>query len=202
VDSDLGEAILALRKAFQAVGSPASFGEADRIVVGALKNKLALPRRYQEFLLSSDPLQVESLTPSERVRLIPSAELEEEQIGYALGPNGESIENPKQNGWRPSWIIIGISSLLGDPYFLDVAQIDPEGDCPVFTAMSGTDVWQPRLCASSFAMFLRILAVTMEVAQGFDLYDYDADNEHVFREAIGPKIREYDPAALKGGHWT
>jgi hypothetical protein len=24
----------------------------------------------------------------------------------------------------------------------------------------------------------------------------------VFREALGPKIREHDPAALKAGHWT
>jgi hypothetical protein len=42
----------------------------------------------------------------------------------------------------------------------------------------------------------------MEVAGGFDLNDYDVDNEQVFREALGPKIREHDPAALKAGHWT
>jgi hypothetical protein len=42
----------------------------------------------------------------------------------------------------------------------------------------------------------------MDVARGFDLDDYDVDNEQVFREALGPKIREHDPAALKAGHWT
>jgi len=72
----------------------------------------------------------------------------------------------------------------------------------VFTAMSGTEQWKPRLCASSFAMFLRILAVGMDVAKGFPEDDIDMDDEQVFREALGPKIREYDPAALKAGHWT
>jgi hypothetical protein len=42
----------------------------------------------------------------------------------------------------------------------------------------------------------------MEVAEGFADDDIDMDDEEVFREALGPKIRLYDPAALKAGHWT
>jgi len=68
--------------------------------------------------------------------------------------------------------------------------------------MSGTEQWKPRLCASSFAMFLRILAIGMELAGGFPEDGLDMDDEQVFRESLGPKIREYDPAALKAGHWT
>ena len=94
------------------------------------------------------------------------------------------------------------SALLGDPYFLDTSSLDAEGDCPVYTAMSGTEVWKPRLCASSFALFIRILAIGMEVAKGFADDDIDMDDEQVFRDTFGPKIREYDPAALKAGHWT
>ena len=53
--------------------------------------------------------------------------------------------------------------------------------------MSGTDNWQPKLAASSFAMFLRVLAVTNEVAAGFseenldydDEFDLDLDGEEV-----------------------
>ena len=202
MDSDLAEAISALKDALNSLGVSARFDSGDRMLIDGLGTKLELPRRYIEFLLDSDPVDVESQTPSERVRLLPAGELVDEQKGFALTDAGELIESPLSNGWRPSWIIIGISGLLGDPYFLDVSNVDTEGDCPVYTAMSGTDTWQPKLCASSFAMFLRILAVTMEVAQGFDMDDYDMDNEHVFREAIGPRIREYDPAALKAGHWT
>lgn len=202
MDSDLAESISALRDSFQQRGLPLTFKNADPSLVESLKKQLKLPRRYREFLLESDPVDVETVTPSERVRLVPASELLEEQKGFALSDAGEALVTPTVAGWRPSWIIVAHSALLGDPYFLDISEIDAEGDCPVYTAMSGTDSWKARLCASSFAMFLRILAITVEVAADFDEDDFDMDNESVFRESVGPRIREFDPAALKAGHWT
>jgi hypothetical protein len=202
VDSDLSEAIDALKQSFQNRGIRATFGRADPEQVQALRAKLKLPRRYREFLLETDPLDVETRTPSERVRLLPSGRVMQEQRGFALLDEGEMRSRPSPTGWRPGWVIVAHSALLGDPYFLDTALPDAEGDCPVFTAMSGTEQWKPRLCASSFALFLRILALGMEVAEGFADDNLDIDDESVFREAIGPKIRQYDPAALKAGHWT
>ncbi len=202
MDSDLAEAITALKEAFSKRQMSPAFGTAAEDVVNALASDLNLPRRYKWFLLHADPIDVETATPSERVRLVKAADLREEQKGFALDDAGQLLASASSNGWRPEWIIIGHSGLLGDPYFLDTSQADAEGDCPVFTAMSGTDNWKPRLCASSFALFLQVLAVTTEVAAGFSEDDFDPDNEHVFREAIGPRIREHDPAALKAGHWT
>lgn len=202
VDTDLEESISALKTSLELLELPGSFTRADPSLINALREKFDLPRRYVEFLSECDPVDVETVTPSERIELLGSGLLDEEQQGFCLDEDGKRLETPARNGWRPSWVIIGRSGLLGDPYFLDVTNVDAEGDCPVYTAMSGTDVWQQRLCASSFAMFLRILAITMEVAKGFDLDDYDPDNERVFREAIGPRIREVDPAAVKAGHWT
>ena len=202
MDTDLAESISALRSAFDTCGLSPSLGKAPPELLAALKEKLRLPRRYRTFLADCDPLDVEIATPTERLRLVPSSELEREQVGFALGEDGQRLSSPTPSGWRPSWVIIGHSGLLGDPYFLDVALVDAEGDCPVYTAMSGTEQWQPRLCAAGFATFLRILAISLDVARGFDIDDYDADNERVFREALGPKIRQYDPAAVKAGHWT
>lgn len=202
MDSDLAESISALKNAFELRDVAARFGKADPATVEALRGKLRIPRRYREFLLASDPVDVETRTPSERVRLIPSGRLLEEQRGHALADSGDLRSSAAANGWRPGWILIGHSTLLGDPYFLDVGSPDAEGDCPVYTAMSGTEQWKPKLCASSFAMFLRILAVSMELARGFAEEGLDMDDEQVFRESLGPKIREYDPAALKAGHWT
>ena len=79
---------------------------------------------------------------------------------------------------------------------------DPEGDCPVYTAMSGQERWQPTLAASSFAQFLRILATAMEIAQGFGDAIMDDEDEDSFREALGPKVKVIDAAALRAGHWT
>jgi hypothetical protein len=202
LDSDLAESISALKESFERRGVKATFGKADPKLVEQLRAKLRIPRRYREFLLACDPVDAETRTPSERVRLIFSRQLEEEQAGFALTESGELITSPGATGWRSSWIIIGHSSLLGDPYFLDTSSPDAEGDCPVYTAMSGTETWKPKLCASSFAMFLRILAIGMEVAEGFAEDDLDMDDEQVFRESLGPKIRQYDPAAVKAGHWT
>ncbi len=202
MDSDLAEAVSALKESFQRRGLELELGKTDAEVVAVLRGKLRIPRRYRDFLTECDPLDVETRTPAERVRLIPSAELEAEQVGFALDDSHSPIDAPTPTGWRSSWVIVGHSSLLGDPYFLDVASPDAEGDCPVYTAMSGTESWKPRLCASSFAMFIRILALGMEVAEGFADDDLDMDDEQVFRDTLGPRIRQYDPAALKAGHWT
>lgn len=202
MDSDLAESISALKESFERRGLSAHFAKADPGLVSALKDKFRIPRRYRDFLTEMNPVDVETKTPSESVRLIPASELEQEQVGFSLTEGGELITSPTANGWRPSWVIVAHSSLLGDPYFLDTASPDAEGDCPVYTAMSGTDSWKPRLCASSFALFIRILAVGMELAEGFADDDIDMDDEHVFRESLGPKIRQYDPAAVKAGHWT
>jgi SMI1/KNR4 family protein SUKH-1 len=202
VDSDLSESVAALRQAFEKAGQTPKLGQASPELLDRLKEKLRLPRRYRSFLKACDPQDVEIATPTERVCLIAANDIEREQRGYALNGNGELIGSPLESGWRPEWIIIAHSGLLGDPYFLDVSRADAEGDCPVYTAMSGTDAWQPKLCASTFATFVRILAINLEVARDFDIDDYEPDNERVFREAVAPRIREYDPAAVKAGHWT
>jgi hypothetical protein len=201
VDSDLAESIAALKESFVDRGRPADFRKGDFQLVDAAKERLALTRRYRDFVLDADPVDVETVTPGERVRLVPSSELDHEQVGFCTTEAGVLRTEAGPGGWRPSWVIIGHNA-LGDPFFLETNEPDAEGDCPVYTAMSGTDTWQPRLCATSFELFLRILAITMKVAKGFAEDTFDVDDEHVFREALGPRLREYDRAALKAGHWT
>ncbi|UQA63794.1 SMI1/KNR4 family protein [Polyangium aurulentum] len=174
---------------------PASFGKAETPVVEELKKTFRVPSRYRAFLLAADPIDVETVTPVERVRLASSTKLASEQtLG---GKRTDEIPN-----WRKSWVIIARSALLGDPYFLDVSKLDAEGDCPIYTCMIGTDTIKPELCASSFQQFLRILATSMEVATGFGEAVLDDDDEAIFREALAPKIKTIDSAALRAGHWT
>jgi hypothetical protein len=97
--------------------------------------------------------------------------------------------------------VIAHSSLLGDPYFLDTDRSDAEGDCAVLTAMTGTSSIEPVLCATSFNTFVQILGAAMELAEGFGS-DPDPDDERIFNEALRPKLRLIDPAALRHGHWT
>ncbi len=202
LDSDLAEGVTALQAIFQRRKLPFELGRSEPAVVESLKKALRIPPRYRAFLLEADPREVESVCPIERVKLLAAAELLEEQRGFALDAAGAARTDHSPDGWRRSWIIIGRSTLLGDPYFFDVAKPDAEGDCPVYTAMSGRDRWEATLCASSFAQFVRILAITMEIAQGYGDAIMDDDDEAAFREALGAKIKPLDPAALRAGHWS
>ena len=198
MDSDLADAVEGLKTVFQKRKIECVFGKADKLRVEELKKKLRIPSRYRSFLLSADPTKVETVTPVERVRLMPASELEKAQ---------DTIKSPQEGGtvpadWKASWVVVAESSLLGDPYFLDVSKLDPEGDCPVYTAMSGQERWNPTLAASSFAQFLRILSTAMEIAAGFGDAIMDDEDEDSFREALGPKVKVIDAAALRAGHWT
>ncbi len=196
MDSDLADSVQALKTVFEKRLIPANFGTNDKAAIDALKQQLDLPDRYRAFLLEADPLDVETVTPTERVRFIPAAELVGEQVGYGKGDG----QTPPMTGWREGWIVVG-QGMLGDPYFLDTTRPDAEGDCPVMTAMSGADL-RPVLCASTFASFVEILAAAMAVAEDFPADALDPDEEFIFREALGPKVRVIDQAALREGHWT
>jgi hypothetical protein len=198
VDSDLAEAVSGLKSAFEQRKIPASFEKADPAVIETLRKTLKVPARYRSFLAAADPVDVETVSPVERVRFAPAAKLAEEQVGYAVPSDGGEA----MPGWRKSWIIIARSALLGDPYFLDISKLDAEGDCPVFSAMTGTDALKPELCASSLQQFLRILTASMEVATGFGDALMDDDDERTFRETLAPRIKTIDSAALRAGHWT
>jgi hypothetical protein len=199
VDSDLVEAVSRLKAVFEKRSIPVVFATAGKDLLDDIKKHVRLPGRYRSFLLEANPVNVHTATPVERIQLFPAEDLVREQIGFTLDDN---LNPRKDDSWRKSWVVIGRSSLLGDPYFLDTSKLDAEGDCPVYTAMSGTDRWDPNLAASSFVQFLHILAAAMEVAEGFGDADVGVDDEEVFREALAPRIRPIDPAALRAGHWT
>lgn len=195
MDSDLAESVAALKEIFAKRNLPVRFGKADPKAVEEMRKAYRIPARYRSFLLAADPTDVETVTPVERVRLFPCQSLASEQT---LG--GTQASEIAQ--WRKTWVIIARSALLGDPYFLDIGKLDAEGDCPVYTCMLGTESIKPELCASSFQQFLRILATSMEVATGFGDASLDDDDEAIFREALAPKIKTIDSAALRAGHWT
>jgi hypothetical protein len=193
----LADAVEGLKAVFAKRKLDAVFAKAPAELVEALKKQLRIPSRFRGYLLAANPVRVETVTPVERIRLIPAEELVKAQTTITA-----PAEGPTPLDWKPAWVIIGESSLLGDPYFLDTSKPDPEGDCPVYTAMSGQERWAPTLAASSFAQFLRIVTTAMEIAAGFGDAIMDDEDEDSFREALGPKVKVIDPAAMRAGHWT
>jgi hypothetical protein len=109
----------------------------------------------------------------------------------------------KEGDWKKSWVVIATSSLFGDPYFLDVSKLDAEGDCPVYTGQrTEKGTWRTVLAASSFASFIHILSLGMELAAGFGEAVFDERDDDAFREALEPKIKSFDPAAARAKHWS
>ncbi|MCY1008133.1 SMI1/KNR4 family protein [Nannocystis pusilla] len=120
-------------------------------MIDELRRELRIPSRYRGFLQESDPVDVETVTPAERVRLFPAARLAAEQ------PGGQA-------GWQNDWVVIARSTVHSDLYFLDISKLDAEGDCPVFRVTTGAASYRPEACASSFEQFIRGLAKSMEAA--------------------------------------
>jgi hypothetical protein len=84
------------------------------------------------------------------VRLATPDELDDLQVGYGVGPDGDDLSGNARGDWRASWIVIGVEEDLGDPVFVDLA----DAKLPVFTAMHGAGTWDPRPVAPSFQHLL------------------------------------------------
>jgi len=203
MDSDLREAVGALRAVFERRKIESTWGQATPELVAELKTKLRVPARFRAFLIAADPVEVESVTPVEKVRLLSAEKLVEGQVGYAVAEDGTSLVTGKDGDWKKSWVVIGTSTLFGDPYFLDVSKLDAEGDCPVYTGQkTEKGTWKTTLAASSFASFVNILAIGMDLASGFGEAVFDEQDDNAFREALEPKIKAFDPAAARAKHWS
>ena len=104
VDSDLAEAIAALKAIFEKRFIPAHFGKSDSSTVDALRQSLPITDRYASFLVNADPLDVETATPPERIRFVPGSDLEHEQRVMVDGDEKEPWTNPlmdTKTGWTP-----------------------------------------------------------------------------------------------------
>src|ERR1700749_2417436 len=140
VDSDRAESGGGAKDVLARRGITAAFGKAGPAVGDDLRKPLRVPARFRAFLQAADPVDIETVTPVERVRLFPASRLLAEQ-------STEAGDGKPPATWRKSWIVIGRSALLGDPYFLDISKLDAEGDCPMYSAMTGADSFKPELCA-------------------------------------------------------
>lgn len=96
------------------------------------------------------------------LKLFGARELKEEQRGYSVGTNGESLCGAQEGAWRASWIVIGYDTGLGDPIFVDAER----AGLPVFTAIHGEGAWDPKPVAISLRAFAQCWREFARIAQG------------------------------------
>lgn len=85
-------------------------------------------------------------------------EFEEGQLGYSVGLENESLIGNEKGDWKESWFVIGYEELMGDPFFVDVKDVN----FPVYTAEHGMGEWEPLLYSNSLEEFLAELTYREE----------------------------------------
>jgi hypothetical protein len=109
-------------------------------------------------LPSLDPIEVSFGAGG--IALIDRNELEAAQRGYSFREAPADLCGVKDGDWREEWIVIGHTTDLGDPIFIDAAK----KDFPVYTAAHGTGAWAPELVSRTYSGFRQIMVLFEEVA--------------------------------------
>ena len=119
-----------------------------------------LPSRYAQFRAG---LTVDNIgCGCGGIMLFPTAELEQNQVGYSVTPDGVSLCTGEAGAWESSWIVIGCETACGDPIFIDSA----DAQLPVFTAIHGEGDWEPELVATTIDAFAQSLVEFARIAKG------------------------------------
>ena len=82
------------------------------------------------------------------------ASIKDLQIGYSVHSDGSDLSGSGEGDWQKSWVVIGIDTEVGDPFFVDTS----EPSLPVYTAMHGMGEWSAELVSTSLSSFLELLA--------------------------------------------
>lgn len=96
------------------------------------------------------------------IKIFSAAEIEKQQLGYSVAPDGSSLCTGVEGAWQPNWLVIGHETALGDPIF-----IDPDAAAmPVFTAMHGVGAWEPAQIATSGQAFANCMNEFSRISAG------------------------------------
>jgi hypothetical protein len=134
------------------------------------------------------------------IELFPADEVPRRQVGFAVAGDGESLVGVEPGDWRPEWLVIGYDTGCGDPIF--IAENRP---FPVYTAMHGEGLWEPKLVAPSIGIFGQCLGEFQRFAVGRVIPDeVDANPPTVEQQAQFLRcimgLTNGDPEAL--GFWA
>ena len=73
------------------------------------------------------------------------------QVGYSIDAEGNALGGPGTGDWKPSWLVIGSDSELGDPLIVDLSS--PK--LGVIIAAHGVGRWEPIYVSDSLMGLLK-----------------------------------------------
>ena len=86
--------------------------------------------------------------------------LDEEQIGYRVDMDSNSLITGNKGDWREEWIVIA-SDYTGDPIIIDVSS--PK--LTVLSAAHGEGNWEPFVIADSMDNFKNIISILHDISK-------------------------------------
>lgn len=87
----------------------------------------------------------------------------EEQMGYSIDINGNTLITGADGDWKEEWLVIA-SDGLGDPFIVDTGS----QQLTILTAPHGEGTWEPNVIADSLDNFKYIVSLIHDVARGRD----------------------------------
>jgi hypothetical protein len=117
---------------------------------------MTIPDKIENFL--SDVADV-SLGSNE-INFIQPYNLDEEQVGYSVDPNGNSLITGNDGDWQEEWLVIATDQ-LGDPIIVDVSS--PK--LMLLSASHGEGSWEPFVIANSLDGFKALISVLHKTAK-------------------------------------
>jgi len=101
-------------------------------------------------------------------------EVEKGQLGFSIGAKGEDLTGLDDGDWKKEWCVIGRSSLMGDPIFTDLSNLD----YPIYTAAVGSGEWKPKLISLSFIKFMEALKLMEAYSSSIDNVPLDENESY------------------------
>ncbi len=87
------------------------------------------------------------------INFIQPDNLDEEQIGYTIDSNGNSLITGNDGDWQKEWLVIATDQ-LGDPIIVDISS----PNLKVLSAAHGEGTWEPFVIADTLDNFKSIIS--------------------------------------------
>jgi len=77
-------------------------------------------------------------------------ELQKAQLGFGMNELGQAISNTDHGCWQASWLVFARDTELGDPYFVDIQQVE----LPVYTGFLADEGWELAQVATTLSGYV------------------------------------------------
>jgi hypothetical protein len=115
-----------------------------------------IPDKIKNFLSDTRDLSI----GDNEINFIQPDDLDKEQVGYSVDPNGNSLVTGNDGDWQEEWLVIATDQ-LGEPIIVDIGS----PNLTVLSAAYGEGTWEPFVIADSLDNFKNIISSLADISK-------------------------------------